>query len=934
MGSLLPFKLSPAPGDAAAEFIARERETTLLAGLRRSAAAGHGCIALISGEAGVGKSTLLRRFEQSLGSSRAFAASTRCVEFIQTPLGPLRDLLQKLDRSVPKPQDTAVRALIERLSFEREAEAKPLQPAGWLLESIDGAFARFAQRATVVLLIEDVHWADRSTLRFLAYVADRIDTRRLLVVATYRSDDVDADQPRQADLAHLLSKQSVTHIALGPLDERSTHALVEAAIPHADALDAATLADIVRRSRGNPFFAEELLKSVLERTPNDVDEKLPLSIRGTVLARAAHLDEADRKVLSMAAVLGERFAVERLIALCELPREHVLSALERAQALHLIYQQRGAQGELTFRHALTQEVLYDELLAERVRPLHEAIGRELERRPDPNAYSVELAHHWWRAGDSRRAAIYAEVAGDRAFAIGALADAISYYERALAQGKGGASAATLEHKIGVSLGSLGRLKTGIRRLRRAGALYWEAGDFEGFARNSSMLGAQLYNSGETAAAIEFYRQAINALDGKLPKPAVDLLRARSAYDCIAALDFDSALSLVSDIREPIDDPTTATHVYQTKFKVAAMRGDIESWRTYAARALEASQFAEDHEYRLYNAHCQIALDAVGLGEIQQAREHLHAAMFHSPERTFGNRYMAYVASAFEHTLRGDFTGAAALIEKLGLASDENYAILAHVRATNLALGICCGDDSRLRRDDTDSVIRFGVENGMKLVIGLVGGPHAWALGMNGATDEAAAWVHRIARVVPGPHRLQFAFLAAAQYGLKSDVAAMRRMLEEAASSPQDRVNKAVLGLFDAFATRRGLVSGDGTASAADAATGFEAIGWPWLAARAYEMAGEAKRALDMYRTLGAVRDIRRMEMGATDATAVLTPREREVGELIAAGHSNEEVGQILHISARTVEKHVSGALAKLNLKSRLQLGRLMAQRDGASTIEP
>ena len=159
----------------------------LLAGHRRQAAAGRGRIVLISGEAGVGKSSLLRQFEVGAGAGRAFAAFARCVEFIQTPLGPLRELLQQLERNSSLARDAGARALLERLSFERGADATPVHPASWLLESIDAAFARHAQKGTVVLLIEDVHWADRSTLGFLTYLADRIAARRMLVVATYRA---------------------------------------------------------------------------------------------------------------------------------------------------------------------------------------------------------------------------------------------------------------------------------------------------------------------------------------------------------------------------------------------------------------------------------------------------------------------------------------------------------------------------------------------------------------------------------------------------------------------------------------------------------------------------------------------------------------------------------------------------------------------------
>jgi DNA-binding CsgD family transcriptional regulator/tetratricopeptide (TPR) repeat protein len=698
-------------------------------------------------------------------------------------------------------------------------------------------------------------------------------------------------------------------------------------LPHPDALDVATMADIARRSQGNPFFAEELLKSVLERSPSEPPRQLPLSIRGAVLARAALLTESERKILSLAAVLGERFSIERLVALCDGRRDDVLLALERAQLLHLLVEPHGTPGELAFRHALTQEVLYGELLAERVRPLHKAIGLELERSADRNAVSVELAHHWWRAGDGERAATYAELAGDRAFAIGAMADAVSYYERALAlRNSAGTDVASLEHKIGISLGSLFRLSASAERLRRAGALYWRAGDLEGYVRNVSALEAQLYNAGDCGGAIDLCRQTIEALRSKLPAATLDVLRARIAYDCVAALDIESALDLVNEIDEPIANPMTATHAYLAQFKIAAMRGDLDRWRTYAQRALDAAGNVSDVGNRLCQTHCQIALDAVGLGEVQPAREHFRVAISLARKGDLAVGSLAYAASAYEHMLRGDFATAAKLLAMPGLASEQSYAILMHVKSAQFVLGICAGDDDLLRPDDAESFLQYVVEHGMKLAIGVLGGPYAWALGLRGEVDEAAAWIHRIAKVVPGPHRFLFAFLAAAKFGTQSDAATMRRMLYEAASHPQDRVNKAALHLFDAFAARRGFADGNAEVSALAAASSFKAIGWPWLAAQSYELGGAPQRALETYRAIGALRDVRRMEESRADATiAVLSPREREVGQLVALGHSNDEVAQILHISPRTVEKHVSAALDKLNVRSRLQLGRLLGR---------
>jgi tetratricopeptide (TPR) repeat protein len=810
----VPFDANPLAADFPAVFVAREREIGLLAGYRRKAAGGRGCIVMISGDAGVGKSSLLRQFQMDADGGRAVSAFARCVEFIQAPLRTVRELLQNLERNRSLPRDPGTRALLERLSFERDAEAAAAQPASRLLESIDAAFARRAQRGTVILLIEDVHWADRSMLDFLSYLADRIVDRRMMVVATYRREEVDAGHARVGEFATLLAKEAVSQITLGPLDERATQALIETELPHPDALDIATIADIVRRSQGNQFFAEELLKSVLERSPSALPRQLPLSIRGAVLARAALLTESERKILSLAAVLGERFSIERLVALCGGRRDGVLLALERAQLLHLVVEPHSTPGEVAFRPALTPEVLYAELLAERVRPLHEAIGLELERRADRNAVSVELAHHWWRAGDAKRAATYSELAGDRAFAIGAMADAISYYERALAQRSGaGTDVAGLEHKIGISLGSLFHLSAGVEHLRRAGDLYWQAGDLEGYAKNVSALEAQLYNAGDARGAIDLCRRTIDALRSKLPAGTLDVLRARIAYDCVAGLDFASALDIVNEIDEPIANPMTATHAYQAQFKVAAMRGDLDRWRTYAQRALDAAGKVGDVGNRLCQTHCQIALDAVGLGEVQSAREHFRAAISVARKGDLAVGSLAYVTSAYEHALRGDFANAVKLLSLPGIASEQSYAILMHVKSARFVLGICAGDDDLLRPGDAESFLPYVVEHGMKLAIGVLGGPYAWALGLRGDVDDAAAWIHRIAKVVPGPHRFLFAFLAAAQFGARSDAAAMRRMLFEAASHPQDRVNKAALNLYDAFVALRGFADGNTEVSA-------------------------------------------------------------------------------------------------------------------------
>jgi DNA-binding CsgD family transcriptional regulator len=913
--------------EACGELIGRAREAAALSEHRREASEGRGRVVLVAGEAGVGKSRLLRHFESAIAGTRSICSLARCVEFVQTPLSPLRDLLMQLDVRSSAEEGGPATELIERLAFERYIEPeKQSLPVGSLFDSIEKVFARYALRRTTVLLIEDLHWADRSTIMFLAYLADRIRRRRLLVVATYRAEEMVATHPRLADIAMLLGKECVAPLEMAPLDERSSRMLAAAILPRNNALDAPTLADIVRRTQGNPFFIEELIKAALVRDAAGGIKRLPLSVRGAVLARAAMLSPTEREILSMAAVLGERFSIERLVSLLGGDRDEVLKALERARELQIVYDRPNAPGAIAFRHALTQEVLYDELLAERVRPLHETIARELEQRSDPSAVSVELAHHWLRAGNLARAARYAEIAGDRAAAIGAMADAIQYYERALADGDSETSAAGLLHKLGLALGSLNELGPGIERLRLAGDRYWRLGDLEGFAENASALGTQLYNSGDPAAGTQVFREAIGALEPKLPAAKLDILRARIAYNCVAALDFDAALSFLSDVREPIADARTATHFYQTRFKVAAMRGKIQEWRLDSERALQAARRLNDGGLRLRHTHCQIALDAVGFGETNLARQHFQAALHSESEHGEPKQSLAAAASAIEHTLRGDFSAASRLLEEGAGASQQSVAIHIHVKSARLVLGICTGDVALLRRDDVEPFLHYGLSHGMNLALGLLGGPYAWALGVRGELEEAAVWIARMATVLPCAHRFLFAYLAAAQFGKSEDVLAMRRKLEEAAGHPQDRADKAALSLFDAFAARRGIVTADVPKRALEAGSAFEAIGWPWLAALGYELGGESGRARDIYRTIGALRDLRRVEMGRPDATAaILSPREREVADLAASGHSNDEIARMLHISLRTVEKHVSSALRKLNIRSRVQLGLLLAR---------
>jgi tetratricopeptide (TPR) repeat protein len=624
-------------------------------------------------------------------------------------------------------------------------------------------------------------------------------------------------------------------------------------MPRPDALDAGNR----RRHRATKSRQSVLRRGAAQERAGVRRERrsappLPLSIRGAVLARAALLSDEQRRILSLAAVLGERFSVERLVALSSAPRDDVLlRAGARACAASRV---RSAQrpGELHFRHALTQEVLYGELLAERVRPLHEAIGLELERRPDRNAASVELAHHWRRAGDLRRAAAYAELRGRSS-----LRDRrdgrrdLVLRARALSARKGGWCRDSRPRTQNRRFSRISRSpESGIRRLQRAGDLYWEAGDFDGFAKNASALGALIYNAGDTAAAIELYRRTIDALGPKLPAASVDLLRARMGYNCVAALDFDSALTLVCEI-ETNRSPTRRRRPIRTR---RGSRSQQCAATSTAGESMQNVLSTRPGESPTTATACTRRIVRSLSTPWASVNSSTRASTFARPLLANGRALPGTVAGALQP--RRSSTRCAAILRPQQVcsvgpnnASEQSYAILVHIKSAQFALGICAGDETRIcAATMPPHFLHYGVEHGMKLASGLLGGPYAWALGLRGDVDEPrqrGSIASRRSCRDPTAFCSRFSRQPSTECRATSSRCAASS--SDAASRPQDRVNKAALGLFDAFAAQRGLVGGDARKAALDAASAFETIGWPWLAARSYELGGESKRALETYR---------------------------------------------------------------------------------------
>jgi DNA-binding CsgD family transcriptional regulator/tetratricopeptide (TPR) repeat protein len=417
-----------------ASFIGRQEE---LGGLHRalqSAVAGEPATVLIAGEAGVGKTRLVEEFAGQV-TQQVQVLLGHCLQLSGggLPYGPIVDALRGLSHSVdPAELDELLGPTADELALLLPG-ATLARPSGLvsefarsrLLELVLRFLARLAQRQPLVLIVEDLHWADRSTLDLLIFLVRMVRHERLLVVATYRSDELHPQHLLQQALAELDRSQRVERLELARFDHEDLRLLLGGILGRPPS--PATVQHILARSGGNAFLAEELLAAERSHT----GQELPRRLHSILLARVTALGEDTRHVLRLAATVGRPADHHLLAAAAQLPEERLLKATREAVDRQVLRTEREIYG---FRHVLLQQAVYGELLpGERVR-LHRAVARALTEDPHASALgqtSAELAYHWYVARDYPRA-LTASIAAARAAAdVYGFAEAQKHYERAL-----------------------------------------------------------------------------------------------------------------------------------------------------------------------------------------------------------------------------------------------------------------------------------------------------------------------------------------------------------------------------------------------------------------------------------------------------------------------------------------------------------------------
>jgi DNA-binding CsgD family transcriptional regulator/tetratricopeptide (TPR) repeat protein len=432
--------------------VGRDGELTRLLGLLDDASNGRPSHALISGDAGVGKTRLVAELA-SRASDRGFLVlSGRCAELGDSiPYLPLADALREGTTTPgaatePLVAALAARPVLGRLLPDRDVVAQPGREVSGLAQqqlfgAVLGLLAELAEGHPVLLILEDMHWADRSTRDLITFLSRVLHRERVAVVATYRTDDLHRRHPLRPVVAELLRLPSVASIELGPLGyaDMADHLTALAGRP----LDPAALHRMVARAEGNPYYAEELLAAAAPvrsggaggalGTGGMGGDVLPSGLAALLLARVEQLPSAAQQVLRAAAVSGRRVDDDIVRAASGLAGPEYEDAIRDCVAQQLLVP-GGADGYV-FRHALIREAVYTDLLpGERTR-LHARFAELLadpERLASVPGSAAELAHHCLASHDIAGAFAASVRAGQESERLAAPAEAHRHYDAALA----------------------------------------------------------------------------------------------------------------------------------------------------------------------------------------------------------------------------------------------------------------------------------------------------------------------------------------------------------------------------------------------------------------------------------------------------------------------------------------------------------------------
>ncbi|MGE5292569.1 MAG: ATP-binding protein [Micromonosporaceae bacterium] len=965
------------------------------------AASGQAVVALVSGDAGVGKTRLVGELTFLAGERGFTVLSGRCAELGDSvPYLPLADALRGATQA-----PSAVAPLLDALAsrpvlgsllpdrgtgevFDRDGSGLARQQ---LFGAVLGLLAELAEANPVLLVLEDLHWADRSTRDLVTFLSRVLHRERVVVVGTYRSDDLHRRHPLRPVVAELLRLPGVSLIELGPLDPS---ALVEHLTALAGTrLEAAILNDMVVRAEGNPYYAEELLAASAD------GEALPAGLAALLLGRVERLSATAQQVMRVAAVAGRKADDELVREVSGMPAAEYEEAVREAVAQQLLVPD-GAEG-YAFRHALLREAVYADLLpGERTR-LHASLASALQFREQRTGAlpgtAAELAHHCLASHDIPGAFAASVRAGAEAERLAAPAEAHRHYDQALSlwervsepEKLAGVDRGVLALRSASSAAASGDVTRAVHQLRRLRGFLGEDADPVLVTRVGERLAYFLLELNEFSEAAEAARSAAAALPDSPPTWQHARALATYAQTLLYPEDQEPARGLAEQARaaaRAADAPWVEADALVTLGLLGERGGQIDEAIELFTLAHRQAREARVLGVELRAAY-QLARAHLERGDLADAAKTAHQGMRRATETGLGLapygldlQYLHYLA----HYNDGDWDHAQELAD--GFAVRVTTIAEARLSAMALFIDVARGnpavEERRLWLEPFWKLDGFGqyIARGLLAEHALWHGDTGTALAETEATLEAQYGDH-------GDYSPPAIRVAAVGVCALADRAALARGTgdsEGARAAVEDaRVLIEIAREAAAFRRRPKFVlgvDGRGWLARAEAdwrraqgdndplawqevldtfgpAFVYEAARTRCRLAEALAEAGRRDEAQQAWRQAAETAErlgaaplrtaldglARRARLGPAGHSAAggpagggpagLTSREQEVLRLLTEGRTNREIAAALFIAPKTASVHVSNILGKLGAASRTEAAAI-AHRRGLLSAAP
>jgi DNA-binding CsgD family transcriptional regulator len=869
--------------------VGRDGELDRVVGLTHDAALGTGSALIWLGDAGVGKTRLLRECGATKAAATIFAI--RCGASARFAPDAVAQLAGALRIAGP-PSD-------------RRRAANAL-----------AALAARATRRPVVVLVDDVHLSDSVERALIDALVAMTQRHRLVVIGCadglgqFRDD--------------LWQRHGAALRRLPPLDDAAMELLIRSLVG-ARAITAGDMRELLATAQGNPRYGIELAHAALQSGAEG--SLVPQSARSTVAFARSRLSKNDFEIVSACSAVGDAFCGDWLAEVARQPRAKVADALQNACDLGLLEEESGAEDWFAFRQNAVRKAFYASIVSLKRRILHERIVERLsgERSGDPRT-EVLLARHAEIVGDGERAAGAFAAAADRMYDAAAFAKAAELYVRAAAHCPAGKERWIAHQRRAIrcyrNLADWRNVESVVRALverldgeRDATTLSDELenlffaqlndGNLEAAEATAQQIAAlglpESQDRGRIAMLIIAYGLCYSGrlaeaarLFASVDPSSLGEGEARLRY-CIAKAEIGALVTPLEQTLALVDEAAGIASgigirgtvlAYGVGVEIACRYGDVAAARTYADRA---ERYAARSAGEINDVHRHVMKDRTRIsaleGDLPTLREVMRANLRWRPS---GRHNEAF---------------------------DAGNAVSTGMRVGDLALVDAFFDFQLL----LDTIAQRDAESCGVLLPGF-----AEVMQVRGMAKDLRVALERCikARFIDPYTSIQ---LCAARFGSEEIALTAVAQAEEYFDGALAPAAAGHVALCRATLLRRQGRHVAAAQPAAAAAARFRQLGWRLYEAMALEVAGDVRAASRLYQACGAVSDVARLAAGETRKLkyapfgARLTPREREVARLAAAGRSNRDIARALEISVRTVDHHVEAVFSKLGVRARWEL---------------